>query len=172
MTKAERDPDLTPTATPWEEYLAAAQALDTVRRKAASASAAAAHTVSSARAELARARARLGSQRIRLVNEAVRAGVATPSLDPSPPEQEWARTTVTGGPSTTLAALRHGHTLIEAADAQLSAATSRASAATPGGRTCRTWWPSRVWLIAAVTTGLTTMLLLCVLSLLLGLALR
>ena len=160
MTAVELDPDPTPTATPWQEYLAAAQGLDAVRRTIADEAAEVTRTVSSARAELARTRARLASQRQRLVAQAVQAGVPVPPLDPTPAEQAWARAAVTNGPAGVFATLRHSHALLDAADAQ--------SAQPPD----EGWWPPNTWLIVATAAAVTVALLLCGLAVLFGLALR
>jgi hypothetical protein len=159
VTAVELDPDPTPTATPWQEYLAAAQGLDAVRRTIASEAAAATRRVSSARAELARTRARLAAQRQRLVARAMQAGVPVPALDPSSAEQAWARATVADGPEAVCATLRHSHALMDAADAQLAEPSGE-------GR-----WPSTAWLVAGAVAAV-TILLVCVLGVLFGLALR
>ena len=148
-----------PTATPWQEYLAAAQGLDAVHRAIAREAAAAVHQVSSARAELARTRARLGAQRQRLVAEALRAGVPVPPLDPTPDDQAWARSVVVDGPEAAPAVLRQSHALIDAADAQL------VEAANGGGR-------SGVWLVVGIAAAIATVLLLCALVVASGLILR
>lgn len=132
MTRPETDldPDPTPTATPWEEYLAAAQALDAVRQEAADAAAAVTRAASTARAELAQLSARLAEQQSRLAAEAARRGLATPALAPTAAEQAEADATVAGDPAAVPAALHHCQRLIEAADAELA------------GR--RGWWPRRL----------------------------
>lgn len=161
MTAVELDPDPTPTCTPWQEYLTAAQGLDAVHRTIVSESAAATRTISSARAELALARTRLGAQRHRLVAESVQAGVPLPPLDPDPGEQDWARATVAGSPAEALSALSQGHTLIEAADAHLLGAEPPA----PGPRS------PAPWLIALVVISGLAVALLCGLLVIVGLRL-
>src|SRR5207247_11324367 len=69
----------------WEEYLAAAQRLDTVRRDAATAAGARATAVQNAGQELAMVRQRLTLQRARLSDLATRAGMAAPCLTPDAP---------------------------------------------------------------------------------------
>lgn len=162
MTAVELDPDPTPTCTPWQEYLTAAQGLDAVRRAIASESAAATRTVSSARAELARARARLDAQRQQLISESVAAGAPTPPLDPSPPEQAWARSTAAGSAAGALAALGQAHTLIDAADAYLLGAEP------PDGAPPPPQWPTPPWVIVAAVGGF-VLVLLCGLAVVVGL---
>lgn len=141
----ELDPDPTPTATPWEEYLAAAQSLDAVRRDAAAAAAAATRTASAARAELAGLQARLELQRARLTGEAVRAGLAAPQLAPTPAEQAAADTAVAaGGVPEALHRCQH---LIETADAHLA---GTAPAPRPGRLR---WLPRPLWLFFVAAIG-------------------
>jgi hypothetical protein len=118
------DPDPTPTATPWEEYLAAAQSLDAVRRDAPAAGVGAPdapHPAGAARAELAQMAARLELQRAQLTGEAVRAGVTAPRLTPSPAEQARAAAAVGVDPPAVSEALRRCQRLIESATAELTA---------------------------------------------------
>ncbi|QSB14530.1 hypothetical protein JQS43_24130 [Natronosporangium hydrolyticum] len=122
MTQLEVDPDPTPTATPWEEYLAAAQSLDAIRRDAANAPADPSYALSAARAELDQVRRRIELQRARLVGEAVRAGLPAPQLLPAPAEQAAAAMTIGHDPLSLLPVLRHSHGLLDACDAQLNAA--------------------------------------------------
>lgn len=138
MMELARDPDPTPTATPWVEYLAAAQSLDAVRRDAATAAAAATHAASATRAEIAQLSAQLELQRARLTGEAVRAGMAAPRLTPAPLEQASADALIAGDPGSVPAALRHCQQLLEAVDAELAAAATAE----------RGWWPPPLWVWA------------------------
>jgi hypothetical protein len=118
------DPDPTPTATPWEEYLAAAQSLDAVRRDSPAVGVGAPdapHPAAAARAELAQLAARLELQRAQLTGEAVRAGVTAPRLTLSPAEHARAGATVGVGPAAVSEALRRCHRLIDSATAELTA---------------------------------------------------
>jgi hypothetical protein len=118
------DPDPTPTATPWEEYLAAAQSLDAVRRDSPAAGVGAPdapHPAAAARAELAQLAARLELQRAQLTGEAVRAGVTAPRLTLSPTEQARAGATVGVGPAAVSEALGRCQRLIDSATAELTA---------------------------------------------------
>lgn len=162
MTTVELDPDPTPTRTPWQEYLTAAQGLDAVRRAIADEAAAATRTISSARAELARARARLDAQRQQLIVEAVCEGVPMPPLEPSSAERSWGRATVTSGAAGALAALGHAHTLIDAADAYLLGAEP------PDGAPPPPQWPTPPWVIVAAVGGF-VLVLLCGLAVVVGL---
>lgn len=132
------DPDPTPTATPWVEYLAAAQSLDAVRRDAATAAAAATHAASATRAELAQLSAQLELQRARLTGEAVRGGIAAPQLAPTPAEQATADASIAGDPAAVPEALRRGQQLLESANADLAGAAPEE----------RGWWPPPVWVWA------------------------
>jgi hypothetical protein len=69
----------------WDEYLAAAQRLDAVRRDAATAAAARTTAVQNAGQELAMVRQRLTLQRARLSDLATRAGMPAPLLTPDTP---------------------------------------------------------------------------------------
>jgi hypothetical protein len=123
------DPDPTPTATPWQEYFAAAQSLDAVRREAAAEAAALTRAASTARAELAAVSADLARQRAALAQ----LGVAPQQLAPGPAEQGAATATVTGDLAAVVPeALRQCRQLVEAADAQLTGA--------PPDRSRRRWW--------------------------------
>jgi hypothetical protein len=149
------DPDPTPTATPWVEYLAAAQSLDAVRRDAATAAAAATHAASTTRAELAQLAARLELQRARLTGEAVRAGAAAPQLTPAPSEQAGADAVIAGDPASVPDALRHCQQLLESVDADLAAAAAE-----------RGWWPPPLWVWAVAALG-TVAVLACAIPLVL-----
>jgi hypothetical protein len=143
VTQAPVDPDPTPTATPWVEYLAAAQSLDAVRRDAATAAAAATHAASATRAELAQLSAQLELQRARLTGEAVRAGIAAPQLTPTPAEQAAADAAIAGDPAAVPEALRRCQQLLESANAQLADAAPDE----------RGWWPPPLWVLAVAGLG-------------------
>ena len=127
------DPDPTPTTTPWQEYQAAAQSLDAVRREAAAAAAADAAAIAAARTELAALRERLGMQQARLFDAADRAGLPRPDLAPSPAEVAAVATALAAGPAAALDAVRHGRRQLDLADAEL-AGQAVAPAAAAGGR--------------------------------------
>jgi hypothetical protein len=169
--QADVDPDPTPTATPWEEYLAAAQSLDAVRRDAPATGAGAPdapHPASAARAELAQLAARLELQQAQLTGEAVRAGVTAPRLTPSPAEQARADVAVGVDPAAVSEALHRCQRLIESAATELTAPPRPrptptlppipvsvpppvpVSAAPPPARR---WWPPPAWLVTAVLSG-------------------
>ncbi|HEY8474271.1 MAG TPA: hypothetical protein VIL37_16765 [Natronosporangium sp.] len=141
------DPDPTPTASPWVEYLAAAQSLDLVRREAATAAATATQAASAVRAELDQVASQLELQRARLVAETVRAGLPPPQLDPTPSEQASAEALVGSEPATVAEALRHSQRLLESANAELVTGVSAAQAE-------RGWWPPPlwVWVVAGLST--------------------
>lgn len=105
-----------PPPAAWSEYLAAAQQLDTVRRKAAAAAGEQAQSVQTAREELTAVRARLAPQQSRLHD----LGVPLMSLLPSPPEVSAAARMMAAGPATVLAALRGARATAEAVDATLA----------------------------------------------------
>jgi hypothetical protein len=149
------DPDPTPTATPWEEYLAAAQSLDALRRAAAVEAAATTRAASTTRAELGRLSAELARQRARLAGEAARLGLPPPRLDPEPATQAAADALVAGDPAAVPEALHHCQRLLAEADTQLGVRR-----APPGGR-C---WPPPPWLMIVApllaATGLACLTLL------------
>ncbi|MEV4635826.1 hypothetical protein AB0J80_00600 [Actinoplanes sp. NPDC049548] len=99
---------------PWDDYLAAAQRLDAVRRAASAAAGEQAATLQAAQQELASVRARLAPQRSRLVSDL---GVPEAQLIPQPAEQALAAQAVAGGPAAILAALRQARATADAADA-------------------------------------------------------
>jgi hypothetical protein len=98
----------------WEDYQAAAQRLDQVRREAAAAVAEQTAAVQAAQQELAVVRQRLALQRARITDLASRAGLPAPLLTPDPPLPE------PPGPAAALALLRGGATDLAAADAAVS----------------------------------------------------
>ncbi|MBF9135502.1 hypothetical protein I0C86_42385 [Plantactinospora sp. S1510] len=96
----------------WQDYLAAAQRLDAVRRTAATAAGEQAQGVRTAREELTGIRARLVPQQSRL-----RAlGVPEGDLRPSGPEVAAAGRAMAAGPEAVLAALREARATADAAD--------------------------------------------------------
>jgi hypothetical protein len=100
--------------TAWEDYLAAAQRLDVVRREATSVVAQQAAAVKSACAELAVVRQQATLQRSRLLAAATDAGVPVPDAVPPTPDLSGAPPTAVRG------ALRGARTNLETADALLS----------------------------------------------------
>ncbi|WP_020522978.1 hypothetical protein [Catelliglobosispora koreensis] len=104
----------------WNDYLTSVQRLDSVRREAASAAAAEAEAVASARTELPVVQARIGIQAGRLLEAALQAGTAPPPLVPNTAEQKTAAQTVAGGPAVVLAALRQARSTVDVADAALA----------------------------------------------------
>jgi hypothetical protein len=139
VTQLEVDPDPTPTATPWEEYLAAAQALDAVRRDLAAATAAAkaaAETAATtARAELTHLEARLAHQRAAITGEVIRAGLPAPQLLPTAEEHAEARALIPD-PTAVPTALIRAAALADAGDAALFQ---------PAPPPVRRWWPPPRW---------------------------
>ncbi|MEQ4305318.1 hypothetical protein ABNF97_28725 [Plantactinospora sp. B6F1] len=126
------------SADPWQDYLAAAQRLDAVRRSAATAAAEQERGVHSAREELAGLRARLVPQQSRL-----RAlGVSEAELVPTEPEVVAAGQAMADGHQAVLAALRDARATADAADA---------ATRLPGAGTLP--W-TRVLLYGALVTGL------------------
>jgi hypothetical protein len=99
----------------WEEYQAAAQRLDAVRRGAATAAGEQAKAVQTARDELTGVRARLAPQHSRLRD----AGVPEAALRPSPADLAAATRAVADGPEAVLAALRQARATADSADAAL-----------------------------------------------------
>jgi hypothetical protein len=111
----------------WNDYLAAAQRLDAVRRGAASLAAEQERVRRSARDELAAAEARLAPQRARLRE----LGIADDRLVPTPDEAAAAAQAVATEPATVLAALRQARMTADAADA---AVVNPRAFALPGAR--------------------------------------
>lgn len=97
----------------WDDYQAAAQRLDRVRRDAAAAVAEQTAAVQAARQELTVVRQRLALQRARLTDLATRAGVTVP-LAPDPPLPD------PPGPAAAAALLRQATADLVAADALVS----------------------------------------------------
>jgi hypothetical protein len=98
----------------WEDYLAAAQRLDDVRRAAAAAAAEQTAALTAARQELSGVRQRLTLQRARLTDLAARAGLPALSLVPGPPVADPPT------PAAASALLRAARADLDAADATLS----------------------------------------------------
>jgi len=115
-------------AADWQEYLAAARSLDSVRREATGAMAAATRVASAARADVARVRARLDRQHAELAHRAGRGrwrGGRPVRLVASAAERAAATRLVGGDPAAVAEALRQCRNLLRAADEQLSAGTAR-----------------------------------------------
>ncbi|MFI6759261.1 hypothetical protein ACIBF5_08975 [Micromonospora sp. NPDC050417] len=118
----------------WEEYLAAAQRLDAVRRGAATAAGEQAEAVQDAREELTAVRARLVPQQARL-----RAlGVPEPELVPAPAEVAAAGQAMAAGPAAVLAGLRQARGTADVADVMVTA-TRLPAVASGADRRHRTW---------------------------------
>ena len=106
-----------PAPGPWDDYLAAAQRLDAVRRGAGAVSGEHQAAVTAARQELAAVRARLGVQEARLTRDL---GVPVTELRPLPADLEVATQAVMGGPAGALAGLQQARRTAETADALLT----------------------------------------------------
>lgn len=106
---------------PWQDYLAATQRLDAVRREAAEVVAAEAAALKAAREELPAVRARLALQQQRLAEVATTGGTPAPSLIPSQVDTAAANRQVAGGPVVVLAALRQARSTVDVADAAIAA---------------------------------------------------
>jgi hypothetical protein len=99
----------------WQDYLAAAQRLDAVRRGSGPAGGGPAETVRAAREELTRLRARLALQHSRL-----RAlGVPEGDLRPTAAELAAVAEPMAAGPEPVLAALRQARTTVAATDGRM-----------------------------------------------------
>ena len=109
-----------PAPGPWDDYLAAAQRLDAVRRATSAPTTEHQATVTAARQELSAVRARLGAQQTRLAHDL---GVPVGGLRPRPTDLDVAAQTVSGGPAAALAALQQARRTAEAGDALLVEAT-------------------------------------------------
>lgn len=105
----------------WEEYLAAAQRLHAIRRKAADAVAEQTATVQAARDELAAVRNRLSRQQGRI---RAAAAPAEPGLVPTPAEVGAAAAAVGDHPAGVLDTLRRTRVMVDEADAAVTAAQS------------------------------------------------
>ena len=107
--------------TAWDDYCAAAQRLDAIRRGAATAAGEQARAVRAAREELGAVRARLVPQQSRLRE----AGVPDDELMPTPADTADGRAGRRRRPGQVLAALRQARTTADAADAALLGAGRR-----------------------------------------------
>src|SRR2546423_15689020 len=83
--------------TAWDDYLAAAQRLDAVRRSAAVAVAEQTKALQAARDDLTGLRTRLGLQHARLLDTALQAGPALPDCSPAPANMAKAPTVLGKG---------------------------------------------------------------------------
>jgi hypothetical protein len=108
--------------TPWDEYVAAAQRLDAVRRAAAAVVAEHTAAVQAVRDDLAGGRARLAIQHARLLDTARQAGARPPVLAPQPGELAEARAALGGAPTphALRASLHAARVRFDTADAVLS----------------------------------------------------
>ncbi len=104
--------------TPWQEYLAAAQRVDVVRRAATAVVAEQTAAARTAQEELAAVRAGLALQHTRLIEAAHQLGAPAPVLAPGP--AELATTGVPGTPAEVRAALFAVRSTMDAADAALT----------------------------------------------------
>lgn len=96
----------------WNEYVAAAQRLDAVRRGVAAVAGEREQAVRSAHDELSGVRARLAPQRAKLLAQ----GVPEAALQPSPADVAGAAQAMASGPPAVLAALRRARATADAAD--------------------------------------------------------
>ncbi|GIF25263.1 hypothetical protein BJ973_007515 [Actinoplanes tereljensis] len=101
---------------PWDDYLAAAQRLDAVRRAASAAAGEQQAAATAARQELSTVRARLAPQHARMIRDF---GVPESELIPRPAELEAATQSLAGGPTAVLAALQQARLTADAADATI-----------------------------------------------------
>ncbi|GIM97552.1 hypothetical protein [Paractinoplanes toevensis] len=101
---------------PWDDYLAAAQRLDAVRRAASAAAGEQQAAATAARQELSTVRARLAPQHARMIRDF---GVPESELIPRPAELEAATQSLAGGPTAVLAALQQARQTADAADATI-----------------------------------------------------
>jgi hypothetical protein len=114
----------------WEEYLAAAQRLDSVRREAAAAEAEQAGVRRAAAEELSSVRRRIELQRGRFAELSGRYALPSPDLAPPAGAPEADAALPPGaGPPEVLAALRQARSILDGADAELTAMDN------PGTRT-------------------------------------
>lgn len=104
----------------WEEYLALAQRLDTVRRRAARTAAEQDDTLRAVHEELAGVRQRLSQQQTRFTEVANARGVRLPPLIPSDSDVRMALAPGSS-PAAVGAALRHARLTMDEADEELAA---------------------------------------------------
>lgn len=110
--------------TAWDEYVAAAQALDEERRAAAATLAEQSATLRMAREELATVRQRLALQRNRITDVGARNGLRVPALHPTDADVN-AALAPGGGPAAALAALHEARSTLDNADADLTTVDGR-----------------------------------------------
>jgi hypothetical protein len=109
--------------TAWDDYLGAAQRLDSVRRRAAAIVTEQSNVHRAARDELAGVSRRVALQQARFTDVAGRYGARPPALAPSDADVNAAL--VPGsGPTAVLAALQHARSTLDSADAELVAIDS------------------------------------------------
>lgn len=107
--------------TAWDDYLAAAQRLDAVRRTAAVVVAEQTKTLQAAREDLAGVRTRLALQHARLLDTARQAGTAPPDVSPTAADVAAAQATLgKGTPQSVRSSLSTARTALDNADAVLS----------------------------------------------------
>lgn len=116
--------------TAWDDYLAAAQRLDSVRRQAAAAAEEQSTVRRTAREELDAVGRRVALQQARLAEVAGRYGVRLPDLAPDQAELT-AALPLGAGPTEVVAALGHARSVLDSADAEIAAIDS------PGVRAAR-----------------------------------
>jgi hypothetical protein len=121
----------------WQDYLAAAQRLDAVRRGEASAAAERERVLRAAREELAGVRARLVPQRARLRE----LGVPDDQLVPGPVEASAAAQEVGREPASVLAALRRARMTADTADATVVGGVAASTGFPPGVRNLLVYGP-------------------------------
>jgi hypothetical protein len=109
----------------WSDYLGSAHRLDVARREAATAVAAEAEAIATARAELPTLQSRLDSHAERLLGTALEKGISPPPLTPGQAEKEAGQNAVAGGPVAVLAALEQAGSTLDAADAILARMNER-----------------------------------------------
>ena len=107
--------------TAWDDYLAAAQRLDAVRRSAAVAVAEQTKALQAARDDLTGLRTRLGLQHARLLDTARQAGTTLPDVTPAPADMANAQAALgKGTPQSVRTSLAGARSALDNADAVLS----------------------------------------------------
>lgn len=111
--------------TAWDEYVAAAQRLDVVRREAAAMVDRRTSAAGAARADLSLVRQRIALQRARLLQAAADAGMPAPQTDPAESDVPSVRYRRAGHPEAVHAAVRQSAVTLAEADAVLSTVDGR-----------------------------------------------